>query len=140
MNTPARIKSEVGDDAIIIFILREPIDRLVSWYSFSKQIGVFKDGATFIDFLEIQSEDGDYKNVEHQYELALEQGKYLNYLNRWYEHFDESKIKIYHADDLLENTSEVIKDVCLCADLDYGFYCGQKFNKENVTKKQIHKL
>jgi len=115
----------------IVFILRDPIERLVSWYKYSKQRGFISTNVSFEEYIE--------KMVEQTFspELpihlhALEQCRYEKYLLNFRETFGE-RMMVINFSDLKSNSLDVVKKVCEFSGLNGEFYNSFKFQAENVS-------
>jgi hypothetical protein len=103
--TPLKIFKSLPK-AKILFILRNPFSRLISWYKFAKQIGVISQNLTFDNFIIQQSQNtGSIKSN------ILEQGLYSKYLIRYFEIFDINRIKVIFFEELADNPLEVINQI-----------------------------
>ena len=96
-------------DARIIFILRDPVDRAISnyWYSVGNKL----EDATIEQALTDQSfADRPYdKNTiigcpPYNY---LQRGKYVDYLEKYMEHFDRRQIKILVSEEFFNNQKQI---------------------------------
>lgn len=96
-------------DARIIFILRDPVDRAISnyWYSVGNKL----ENATIEQALTDESfADRSYDKTKitgcPPY-LYLQRGKYVDYLEKYLQHFDKSQIKILVSEDFFNNQEEI---------------------------------
>ena len=141
-NTPEKIKNSLSD-VKFVFTLREPISRLISWYKFAKQNNDISHQTTFDEYVSLQL-NCDGKNKRSQYLLALEQGRYSSYLLPYFTLFGYDKIHISFFEDLSNNPTSVIKEICIFANIDPDFYDNYDFQVVNRTEHmkypKIHKL
>ncbi len=131
--TPQKIKSVIGDHPFkIIFILREPIDRLKSWFNFSKQLGKLEEGKTqddyFNDLLK-QKENG-----------FLSTGNYINYLKEYWKVFGKENVSILFFEDLKNTPNNFYKELCNEIDVDENFFNAFEFKHSNKSIKVKSKL
>jgi hypothetical protein len=96
-------------DARIIFILRDPVDRAISnyWYSVGNKL----EDATIEQALTDESfADRPYDKTKitgcPPY-LYLQRGKYVGYLEKYFQHFDRKQIKILVSEDFFNNQREI---------------------------------
>ena len=66
----------------VVFLLRDPVDRFYSWFSFSKQNGVLDEETTISEFLDMQELDPDPSTPQHL--RALESGRYSYYMDTYW--------------------------------------------------------
>lgn len=130
----------------IIFILREPIDRLYSFYQYSKMSLQISQEMNFDQFVEMSHtyEKGGIRKSESDSHLwqGIIEGFYINFLKSWQERFKEN-MKIYFFDDLQNNTPVFMESLCKWMDIDFNQYKPSDFTVENRTvvfrNRFIHK-
>lgn len=122
--TPKRISSSLPK-AKIIFILREPISKLISWYKFGNQIGIIKD----LSLNEYITQQFDaYNNGK---ESILEQGLYTKYLRDYYDAMGKDRVKVILFDDLKSNPRKLMAEICAFCDIDTDYYDDYQFEVSN---------
>lgn len=138
--TPQKIHA-ILPDAKLVFILREPISRLLSWYRFAKQNNAIQEKTTFDEYVMMQSKK--HKTNQAQHLLALEQGRYSLYLKPYYTMFGRDRINIVFYEDLSTDPISVLKTICDFAGIDgefYSNYAFKVFNRtENIRSSWLHK-
>lgn len=140
--------------AKMVFSLREPISRLVSWYRFAKQIGKISQRFSFdayVDMLFDVTEEktqmdilsNSEKPIHEQHIQALSQGCYAIYLKEYFEQFASNRIHIIFYEDLAINPSTVIIDLCNFAGIEAEFYKDYVFRvtnrSETMKNTEFHK-
>lgn len=137
----SNIKSALPD-AKLLFILREPVSRLVSWYNFSKQIGELPNSISLEQYVRMQVTNKG--TGTKQFLRALEQGRYSEYLKEYYRLFSKDKIYIAFYEALSSDVRTLMKDICVFLEIDPRFYDLYDFRRHNQTlsiKNQLlHKL
>ncbi len=129
-NAPENFKKELANNVRIIFILRDPIERLISWYRYAKQDGFIPREISFEDY--IKSMQGpESLNVEKQHMMALRHGNYIDYIVKWQHYLDDSQIGIYFFEDLKNDPAGFMTQLCWDAGLDGNFFSNYKFNISN---------
>lgn len=129
--TPERIKHSLSD-VKFIFSLRNPIERLISWYRFSIQNYFISRDMPFKEYVQWQIEtERQYNRSQHQ--LALEQGRYFRYLKKYYEIFNGNDILIIFFEQLKENPIVVMKKICNFSGINEDFYNNYDFKVHNPT-------
>lgn len=123
----------------ILFILRDPLSRLISWYKFAKQIGIISPNLTFDNFVIQQSQNtGSIKpNI-------LEQGLYSKYLARYFEIFDSNRVKVVFFEELADNPLEVMKGISKFCEIEPEFYNNSQFEVFNKSEQmrfvKVHQI
>ena len=129
-------------NAKLVFSLREPISRLVSWYRFAIQIGRLPKSLNFDDYAENLLSDTEQRDLIRdaypsdvpQYMQALQQGCYSGYLKRYYHIIGEHRIYTLFFEDLAENPLNVLIDICKFAGIESDFYKDYTFKVTNRTE------
>ncbi len=123
----ARTKS-----AKCIFILRNPIDRFASWYSYGKQASLVPADMTWAEFMDRNAESLDYGSPNVPY-LAKKTGRYCEYLNRFYQSFDRDDICVTYLESFAANANEELKTIARFAGLDASFFDDYEVQKRNAN-------
>jgi len=114
--TPERISSSFSK-VKWIFILREPISRLVSCYRFNKQIGNLEKSISFREYIEKQFEYREWRESR-----CLVTGKYSNCLVRYYNLYPKEDILIINYQKLSTEPVTVLKRISGFIGVDTAFY------------------
>lgn len=141
--------AEFLPNAKLIFSLREPISRIISWYRFAVQIGRLPNNLSIDEYVErlfeVTENKGDKtvqeiavdtnEKLDHaQFMQVLPQGRYASYLKGYLERFDKKRIHAIYYEDLSKNPLDVMKDICHFADLDSTFFENYTFQVTNRTE------
>lgn len=115
------IKSSLTD-VRLIFILRNPIDRVKSIYEEGVRVG-------FINPLDsIESFANQALAERHRiYKELLSTGLYFKHLKRYLKEFERGEIKIVNLDDLSNQPKQTMKEICFWLKLDSEFYRNYDF-------------
>jgi hypothetical protein len=143
-NTPHFIRQTLAN-VRLVFILREPISRLLSWYRYARKRIWIPDNMTFDEYVSIQRDDG--VRVAHQRAhpafYALEQGCYSVYLRTYLEVFGESSVYISFYEDLRRGALGFIIPICRWLAIDEDYFRDFKFDVINkgsdVHSRYLHK-
>lgn len=106
----------------LAFILRDPVDRLVSWYRFGKRRGEIPQGMTFDSYVRRQVDTELLPQSEcHPVFLALRQGRYSDYLEAYYSVFMAERIYVTFYEDLKKDNVGFMGKLCDFAKIDSGY-------------------
>jgi hypothetical protein len=133
-----RIKRLLGDPRIL-FILRNPVERIYSYYNFhSAQLNI-PQSISFEKYLDLCSlyDSGKIKMGEVPFDewhlKALSFGSYSGFLNNYIDAFPAGCIKVMLFDDLKVDPASFMKAVCDFSAIDPALFDGYDFEKSNVT-------
>jgi len=139
--TPQRLYDS-GLNIKLVFSLREPVSRLISWYKFSRQMGAIAQDLSFDDYILEQTRDVD--GNKPQYFRALEQGKYSRYLERYLGLFGPGRIHIAFYEQLSSDPLSVVNGICEFTGIEPGFYQDYQFDtfnkSQNVRSPALERL
>lgn len=137
-NVPDKIKETLGDNVNFIFILRNPVERLYSYFWYRKSISKDFKYASFHDFISASLDFENCKyifvNDPHIYDLSvMSHGKYFDFISRYIDLFGKQNTVILSYDDLLKSPSTFIENICHSIGLDDSFYKNYDFRRFNET-------
>lgn len=134
----------------MLFILRNPIERIYSYFNFHSGHLAIPAHISFEDYLNIcrQYEMGNIKMEDAPFDAwhlgAVAYGRYSEYLWCYLKYFTEGDIKVMFFDDLQDNPRSFMKEISKCLAINECFYDGYSFKKINVTFsskiESVHKL
>jgi hypothetical protein len=120
-------------DCKIIFILRDPLQRIISWYKYAKQTGRLQKDLEPEDYIKLLSDSSDTNSPQHL--RALEQGKYAKYLQPYLNLFGRENLLITMHRDLENDPKTYIFNVCFFLGLEKSFYDNYEFRRYNPSLK-----
>jgi|GEM_PF-2405121 len=137
---PGRIKSLVGEPHLI-FILRDPVERFVSWYRFARQGAMIPVEASLCEFIGMQEKD---EGEIAQHRRVLEQGAYSRYLRRFDSEFPSDRLHVLFLEELAENPFSCLSTLFEKLNLEPSLLSREPFGQANssyVTKfPQMHRM
>ena len=127
--------SKLPDQPRILIVLRNPVDRMFSFYRFMKNMLVLDQNTVFEDYLDrcqaLSIEDKILR--ENNAYWGLDGGFYPNYLEQWHDRFGD-RLKICFFDDLRRDPSKLLRSICEWLEIDTACYSeGREFSVENRT-------
>ena len=125
--------------AKLVFSLREPISRVISWYRFARQIGKLPQTLSFEGYVEsLFAALNIDKNTAEQHLQTLHQGCYTLYLKPYFDRFGPERIHILFYEELAARPADTMTAVCHFAGIDAGFYSEYGFKVTNRTQQMRH--
>ena len=122
--------------AKLVFSLREPISRLISWYRFAKQIGKLPETLSFNAYVEsLFAAANNGEETEEQYLQTLQQGCYTIYLKHYFNRFGPERIHTLFYEELAAQPVDTMTKVCHFVGIDAGFYSDYGFKVTNQTQQ-----
>jgi Sulfotransferase domain len=143
-NTPAAIRETLAN-VRLIFILREPISRLLSWYRFGQSVNEISSDITFDCYVDLQKRLGDTLPPEYRHPAfaALRHGHYSGYLRRFFNVFDKSEIEVFFYEDLRRDPLSFMISMCRSIGIDEAYFRDYSFNVLNkgvqVRNPRLHR-
>ncbi len=137
--TPDYLYSERSANALreipgtkkILFVVRNPVERLWSWYNYAIQSALLDPQISFEVY--VQDQLNDDLSVKPQHLRALEQGRYYQYLNMYANIFPKEEMKIIYFEDLTASPQKVCKDICCFLNIEQGYFDSLDFPVYNKT-------
>lgn len=126
-------------EARLLFILRDPIDRLLSGFVFHKSRFHIPESMSFDDYIALcmRFEGGEIGVAEaglKEWHLRVpEAGRYARHLRDFYGRFPREQIKVMTLDALRADPPAFMAEVCAWCGLDAVFYETFDFIRANVT-------
>lgn len=118
-------------NAVVLFILRDPVERLISDYYFHVQRQHPHVQNSFDAFVEYQSrQKGKVPNL-------LELGCYLDYIHPFLSKLGQQRVLIMTFEELIANPGDALKRLCLRLNIDEGFYAEYNFKVHNRTINDV---
>jgi len=130
-----KIRNTVNEDIKILIILREPVDRLLSFFKYKKSILKLNKElglGEYISQCENMSYDERCKQGNDTY-WGIDGGFYSNHLPGWFEVFGDA-VKVMFFDSLKEDRRDFMADLCNWLDIDDSIYDSLNLEIENKSQ------
>lgn len=131
----ARLIRQTLPNVKLVFILREPISRLLSMYRFGRKMNELPRETTFDQYIEAQISEQDSTffstPCRHPAFYALQHGRYSLYLKPFLELFGKPSIHVVFQEDLSRDPLELVRSVCRFAGIDEHYFEGYSFKVLN---------
>lgn len=139
-----RIKEDLGNVKIIL-ILRDPTERLLSFYKSLKATLRIDQNMRFKEFMEKSVKNSDNKAGLDVFSRGFAEGLYSEYLKEWFDNFENDDFRIVFFENLKNDPMKFMSGIAGWLDIDNSFYTEQtSFNISNKTVipryKGIHKV
>ena len=127
-------------DTKIILILRDPADRLLSFFYFMKSMLLIDENMTLESYVaRCKSLDRvALSQRDNNPFFGVEGGYYHQYIDCWVESFGD-RIKILFFEDLKQNPEAMLMSLSDWLDIDASYYQGFNFSVENKTAQYKQK-
>lgn len=106
----ARRMAGTVPEARLIFIVRDPVERIHSHYRFHRRSGTLSSKTAFSQL--IRDESSEWRRIH------LDNGLYHKHLTRFASHFDRQQMKVFLFRDLKANTEAVAQELYTFAGVD----------------------
>jgi hypothetical protein len=129
---------ETLDNACFIFLLREPVSRLLSFYRFGQQRNEIAPTMSFDEYVELQKANSaaDFLHtLSHPAFCALQHGRYSRYLERFLQLFGRPAIYVAFYEQLQADPDELMMSICRSAGIDETYFKGRSFDVINKSVK-----
>lgn len=123
------------DKVKIIFILRDPIGRLKSWFKFGIMLGILPRETTFEQYVRDQLDrtGEDVSDIIHPAFIALQQGRYSEYVAKYLDMFKRDDILICYYEQLKSDPVEFMQTMCQFIGINPGYYNDYQFKIVNKS-------
>ncbi len=115
----------------LIFIFRDPVSRIISWYKFARQLNLITSDVSIDDYILAQLNATN--SNPPQYMRAVEQCRYQHYLEDYQRIFGTDDILVLKYEDLSKHPIEATHKVCTFLGIDESFYNTYDFKIVNQS-------
>lgn len=133
-------------DVKLLFILRDPIERLYSSYNFHVGKLNISEDVQFMDYVEkcLAYERNEATAIDlgvgEWYLKVMRFGRYADFLKPYYEAFPRDNIKVMFFEQLRDDVIGFMEDLSAFLEIDGDFWRQYEFRKANVTFSGSNKL
>jgi hypothetical protein len=124
--------NRLPDDVRVIMLLKNPVERFISFYRRKKATLQLPESLTFDEYVKKCSRlSVEEMNLPHnQPWTSLLYGRYVLFLEPWLQLFGE-RIRVYFSDQLIRNPESLMKEICHWLEMDARFYDNYRFEMKN---------
>jgi len=128
------IQETLGTDVKVLIILRDPVERLLSFFKYKKSMLEISDSLTLSEYIRLCHElpIAEKSRQENDKYWGIEGGYYARYITDWFDSFGEN-LKIVFFDTLSEDPGLLLECVCQWLELDATVYKDVSFKVENKS-------
>lgn len=135
----------------LIFLLREPVARLISFYlAQTSKVGSIRQSVNFDDYVRLALDGGDLTVINQDVSLAMHmvnrvhEGSYAGSLREFMRVWPRDQLFVGFVESMQQDPRRFICEVCSFLDLEPGFYDRYGFPVENRTHTprfgRLHRL
>lgn len=130
--TAIEIKEKCNNPKILI-VLRDPADRLISFFNRKKEMLFLPGTMSLSDYIKKcdSFSDADLVKEENHLYTGVVFGEYIKHINDWFEVFGDN-LRIVFFDDL-KQPKKFMQDLCEWIGVEKSFYETYNFNIENKS-------
>ncbi|MGQ0802672.1 MAG: sulfotransferase domain-containing protein [Actinomycetota bacterium] len=130
----ARIVEALGSDVRAIVVLREPVSRLVSFFTFQKTRLRIPESMTLVEYLAAADRlsDADFADPANERYFGFRGGCYADYMPAWVDAFGP-RLRVVFFDDLVSRPEIVLQEVATWLGIDPDAFTAPDLSSENRT-------
>jgi hypothetical protein len=120
-------------DARIVLTLRDPVERLVSWFKHMRFMGVISESLSIESWIRHQLDSTESIESRPYHFRAVAHGRYTADIAAYIEAFGRDRVLVLWFDALQNDPVRVMRRVCAFAGLSANFYEGQTLRAQNES-------
>lgn len=130
----AVLESQLRDPHVIL-VLREPVARAISFFSYQKVRLRFPADLSIDDYLAAADRltDADFANPDNEPYMAIRGGRYADDLGAWLDTFGPDRVHIVWFEDLVNDEAAVLGALATFLGIDPGAFPAKELSSENRT-------
>jgi hypothetical protein len=130
--TALKVLSELPTQPTIVFILRDPVQRVLSMFEFAKNtLGTIDLNVSARDFFE-RIKNGQFSD-DQILNNALLYSEYHTWIDAWIKSCGESRVEIFFFEEIVEAPRSLVNKICNRIGIDGAFYNDFEFKPENPS-------
>ncbi len=131
----ARAIAELLPDPRVLVVLREPVDRAISFFRFQKMRLRLPADLTLADYLAEADRltDADFGDPENEKFMAYRGGLYAEFIPSWLVQLGAQRVRFLFFEDLVADPLLVLRDVATWLELDPAGIDAGELSSENRT-------
>ena len=135
------IQDQLGDKVKILIILRDPVDRFLSFFKYKKSMLEVDKTISIEEYIQQCQELPMEEKLKEENDTywGIEGGFYDKYLPDWFEKFDRN-LKVVFFDDLKQDPRSFLIDLCQWLQIDPTIYDTASLGVENKSVGYKNKL
>jgi len=142
MTTPERIYDFSKTNSVeLLFILRDPVDRYISWYYHARRANLIDISMSLKDFIEASNRSESTCLLAKN---TLETGNYSNYIKQYLKYFPQENVNVIFFEEMILSPEAVMKKLCAKLDISNKYYSNYSFKKYNTASdtknKYMHQI
>lgn len=147
-DTAREVLSELNPIPKIVFILRNPADRIYSSFRYTKNnLARIEDDISFRQYIEILEGDVDreIEEIVHSQASAyvakreLQYSRYVDYLTGWLDTFGSENVELFLFENMVEDHKHFMTQLASVIGIDPSFYRDYGYERQNATVEIRHK-
>ena len=143
--TPLKVLPALDPVPNVVFILREPAERIYSMFKFAQNnMAVADSGLGFREFVDAIRNPGSRQIKNTLLPSAIEHSRYVKYLSKWIAVLGKNRVHVLLFEELNENPQVFMLRLAKLLGIEPDFYINYAFVRKNaslsVRSQTIHKL
>ena len=123
-----------SSDSKVIVVLRNPVERIFSFYKYKKSLGHIDGNLNFTKYIEECKKISSNQPIQKEnYDFwAMVGGKYASLLSEWHDVFGD-RMRVCFFDDMVMDEPQFIEAICKWLELDFSQIDGKRTRIENKS-------
>lgn len=130
-----KILPQLSTKPLVVFLLREPAERVYSLYKFAKsRLGILSNEISFQQFLDKIRNGNDSDINKHKIlKHVIEHSKYVQYINKIRDIVGAEHIHVIINEDFIKAPGFALREICNKLNIDDAFYDEYHFHRYNES-------
>lgn len=139
-DTALNLIPQLGNQSKVLFLLREPAQRVYSNYRYLQESVGIKAGGSFAEYLKLLDEGYEFEGNQ-QLADAIKHSFYSDYIEAWVDAIGANNVKIYLLEDIIGNADKWLEDISGWLKVDEELFSsavGHSNPSYHINNKKIH--